>query len=200
MSELVEPLMKNITKDDWWEIWTSICMGLANVIEPGPIRDRLRKFELVDLDTRVPLEYPYYDMTRRNIWTNDFRIVTLKGLQDYIDDAVVIENKFGRITRVWWLLHSLSIGIECCGVDYEINIDFRDFETMFPQAVIEKRRDRCSCDETLELYWEVGGGCMDSGSPRTHNMCPYCYRGKGLIPPVRRPIIQFISKIREVFR
>lgn len=74
--EKVEPIQKNFTKEDNWNLWVLICHLYYMELPKGPMRDRIRNYNFFNS------EKIYYNNLRNRNWK--------------------IETKFGILNRFYF--------------------------------------------------------------------------------------------------
>lgn len=129
MSELIEPV--NLTKEDYWYLWSAICVYWSKKIIPGPSTDRIR-----DCD--------YFN-------TGD-SYLTKSGEKRPIYQDVSIVTKFGKIINIYYGNHVDTITIQCGVSDYQVSIDWTKIDDYFPEDVIKSRRIGCNHERTTSFY------------------------------------------------
>lgn len=146
--------MAELTKIDKWNIWINIneqMQSQRNAIGKG-----------FTLPEESVCEYKKMDYHRNNA---DHMITT----------------QFGQVSSVFTSLYSTNICIRNPAVQINFEIDWRNPRESFPREKLMAMQKECDCPETVQFYWEEGGGGMDSGSPHYHKMCVHCFRKKSLI-------------------
>lgn len=66
---------------------------------------------------------------------------------------------------------------------YKHTVDLRKLNLFDPDCPCQEDED----GNTIKLYWETGGGCLDDGTPHTHFMCYRC--GHEKIRTVTRAVV-----------
>jgi len=180
---LIEPLPRNFTKQDYWDLWCLFCDGMAEQMASSPARDRVQSYALFK-ETLLP-----YKPFKEEPGSKPILGGHSSNICNYPNGKRPV-TKYGTLIRGFFILYYWGFEIKCGEKNYRISIDFSKIADYFPAEVLAKRHKECppEKDVLLHLYWE------DNDCPYNHylyeySFCPKPSICKGALRPIAAKVL-----------